>query len=33
MPGINYLIEIIKPHHHLMRQLILSCFMDEETEA
>ena len=34
MPGINYFIEIIKPHHYLMRQLILlSCFIDEETEV
>lgn len=34
MPGINYFIEIVKPHHYLMRQLILlSCFMDEETGA
>ena len=23
MPGINYFIEIVKPHHYLMRQLIL----------
>lgn len=34
MPGINYFIEIVKPHHYLMRQLsLLSCFMDEETGA